>query len=167
MTIRKDLIFRILLFLVIGVIAAGVISEVTFRIQGDTVSRDPQTITLVIPPGTSAKIAEGQSVLPAGQVFMVGDTLLVKNEDSVTQTLGPLVIPPGASASMKLDQVGNLSYTCSFQPTKYYGIDVQQGLSFGMRLEAALLAGLPLGMLLGLYSLLVKPLKPKSATSPS
>jgi hypothetical protein len=162
MTIRKDLITRMLIFLVIGIIAAAIFSELFFRLQGGTVSRDPQTIMLVIPAGTAAKVALGQSVLPAGQTFMVGDTLQVKNEDSVTQTLGPLVIPPGASASMKLDQVGSLSYTCSFQPTKYYGIEVQQGLSLGLRLEASLLAGIPLGVLLGVYSLVIKPLKPKT-----
>ncbi len=139
MSLRKDLILRMLFFLVIGVIAAAIFSEVTFRLQGDTTSRDPKTILLVIPAGTAAKVAQGQSVLPAGQIFVVGDTLQVKNEDSVTQTLGPLVIPPGSSASMKLDQVGSLSYTCSFQPTKYYGIEVQQALTFWMRLEASLL----------------------------
>lgn len=165
MTLRKDLIWRMLLFMVIGILAAALISEVSFRIQGDTTSRDPKTILLVIPPGTAEKVAQGQSVLPAGQVFMQGDTLKVKNEDSVTQSLGPLVIPPGTTASMKLDQVGSLSYTCSFQPTKYYGIDVQQGLTLGMRIEASLLAGLPLGVLLGVYSLLVKPLKPKSTVT--
>jgi len=164
MTIRKDLVLRILLFAVIGVVTAAVISEVSFYLQGDTTSRDPQTIILVIPAGTAAKVAQGQTVLPTGQTFVVGDTLQVKNEDSVTQTLGPLVIPPGSSASMKLDQVGSLSYKCSFQPTKYYGIEVQQGLTFGMRLEASLLAGLPLGVLLGIYSLVAKPLKPKDKT---
>jgi hypothetical protein len=167
MRIRKDLIFRILIFMVIGVVAAGVISEVSFRLQGETISRDPQTVSLVIPPGTSEKVAQGQSVLPAGQIFMVGDTLVVTNEDSVTQTLGPLVIPSGSSASMKLDQVGDISYTCSFQPAKYYGITVQEGLSIGMRIEAALLAGLPLGMLLGIYSLMIKPLKPQVPAPPS
>ena len=165
MSLRKDLILRMLFFVAIGVVAAAIFSEVTFRLQGNTTSRDPKTILLVIPPGTAAKVAQGQSVLPAGQIFVVGDTLQVKNEDSVTQTLGPLVIPPGASASMKLDQVGSLSYTCSFQPAKYYGIDVQPALTFWMRLEASLLAGLPLGVLLGVYSLVVKPLKPKAVTS--
>jgi hypothetical protein len=164
MTLRKDLLLRMFLFIVFGVIAAAVISEISFRLQGETTSRDPQTIVLVIPAGTAAKVTQGQTVLPAGQSFMVGDTLQVKNEDSVTQTLGPLVIPPGSSASMKLDQVGSLSYTCSFQPSKYYGIEVQQGLTLGMRIEASLLAGLPLGVLLGVYSLVVKPLKPKNKT---
>ena len=164
MTLRKDLLLRMLFFLVIGVVAAAIISEASFRLQGNTTSRDPQTILLVIPAGTAAKIAQEQSVLPAGQTFMLGDTLQVKNEDSVTQTLGPLVIPPGSSASMKLDQVGSLSYTCSFQPSKYYGIEVQPGVTLATRLGASLVAGIPLGVLLGVYSLVAKPLKPKTQT---
>jgi hypothetical protein len=98
-------------------------------------------------------------------VFVEGDTLVVVNQDSVTQTLGPLVIPPGSTASMKLDQPGKMSYACSFQPTRLYGIEVQQALTFGMRLEAALLAGIPLGLLTGVYSLVAKPLKPKEPLS--
>src|SRR4030042_6648727 len=162
MILRKDLVIRMLFFLGIGILVAAIFSEVPFRLQGDTPSRDPKTITLVIPAGTAAKVAQGQSMIPAGQTFMVGDTLQVKNEDTVTQSLGPLVIPPGASASMKLDQVGSLSYTCSFQPTKYYGIDVQQGVTLGTRLVASLVAGIPLGVLLGVYSLVARPLKQKT-----
>lgn len=167
MTLRKDLLIRMLFFLGIGIIVAAVFSEVTFRLQGDTTSRDPKTIILVIPAGTAAKVAQGQSIIPAGQTFMVGDTLQVKNEDSVTQSLGPLVIPPGSSASMKLNQVGSLSYTCSFQPTKYYGIDVQQGVTLGTRMVASLVAGIPLGVLLGVYSLVARPLKPKTKSTAS
>ncbi len=162
MKLWKELTVRMLIFLGVGLVVSSIFSEITFRLQGDTGLRAPQTILLVIPAGTAAKVSQGQSVIPAGQVFVLGDVLQVKNEDSVTQTLGPLVIPPGSSASMKLDQVGNLSYTCSFQPTKYFGIDVHQALTLTMRLEAALLAGLPLGVMLGVYSLLVKPLKPKT-----
>jgi hypothetical protein len=160
MTLRKALLLRMLLLVFIGILAAVVISEISYRLQGDNSLRAPKTTVLVIPPGTAEKVALGQTVIPAGQTFVLGDTLQVKNEDSVTQTLGPLVIPPGATASMRLDQTGNLSYTCSFQPTKYYGIVVQQPLTFGMRLEAALMIGLPLGVLLGVYSLVVRPLKP-------
>jgi hypothetical protein len=150
-----------LLFMGIGLVAAFFFSEIGFRLQNDTTSRDPTTVTLVIPAGTAAKVALGQSVIPAGQTFVLGDTLVIKNEDSVTQTLGPVVIPAGSTATMKLDTVGSVRYTCSFQPTQYYGIEVQQGLSFWMRMEAAILAGLPLGVLLGVYSLIIVPLKPK------
>jgi hypothetical protein len=161
MNFWKAAIVRVLLFMLVGVAAAAIISEVAYHLLGEPGLRDPQTIVLVIPEGTAAKVAQGQSVIPAGQAFVVGDVLQVKNEDSVTQTLGPLVIPPGSSASMKLDQIGNLNYTCSFQPTQYYGIEVQQALTIGMRIQASLLAGLPLGMILGIYSLVVKPPKPK------
>jgi hypothetical protein len=147
--------------LVLGILIAAVGSEVAFRLQGNTSSRAPQTIELVIPAGTAVKVAQGESVLPASQTFVVGDTLLVHNQDSVTHTLGPLVIPSGTSASLKLDQVGNLDYTCSFQPTRYYGVDIQPALSLVMRLEASLVAGIPLGIMLGLYSLVVFPLKHK------
>jgi hypothetical protein len=163
MSIRKELVFRILFFIVIGVLVAALFNEVTFRLQGNSTSRDPQTIQLIIPRGTADKVAQGQNVLPAGQIFVVGDTLEVKNEDTVTQTLGPLVIPPGSSASIKLNQVGLMSYTCSFQTSQYYGIEVQGAITPWMRLKASLLAGLPLGLLLGVYSLVVKPLKPKTA----
>jgi hypothetical protein len=154
-----------LIFTLTGIILAAIFSEVTFRLQGNTTTREAQTIELVIPAGTSQKVAGGQSVLPASQIFVTGDTLVVKNEDTVTQTLGPLVIPPGSFASMKLDQAGNMSYTCSFQPTSFYGIEVQQALTFGMRLQASLLAGIPLGVLMGVYSLVAKPLKPKSQST--
>lgn len=165
MTLSKGLVLRMLLFTTIGLVAASIFSEVSFRLQPGTNSRDPKTIMLVIPAGTAAKVALGESVIPAGQTFVVGDTLLVKNEDSVTQTMGPLVIPPGATATIKLDKAGSVSYTCSFQPTKYYGIEVQQGLTFAMRMEGAALAGLPLGVMLGVYSLIVWPLKPKPKTT--
>jgi len=161
MSFPKSLIIRMLLFILAGVILAAIFSEVAFRFQKGNTSREPQVIQMVIPAGTSEKVAQGESILPSNASFVLGDTLEVINQDSVTQILGPLVIPPGASASMKLDQAGSLSYTCSFQPTNYYGIHVQPAVTLAMRLEAALLAGIPLGILIGLYSLIVKPIKPK------
>jgi len=162
--LRKAILLRMLLCLAIGILLAAGGSELAFRLQGNTSSRGPQTIELDIPAGTAAIVAQGESVLPASQNFVVGDTLLVHNQDSITHTLGPLVIPSGSSASMKLDRAGNLDYTCSFQPSQYYGLDIQPALSMVTRLEASLVAGLPLGIMLGVYSLLVFPLKPKEKT---
>jgi len=153
-----------LLCILLGILLAGVGSELAFRLQGENISRSPQTIELFIPAGTAEKVAQGESILPASQTFVVGDTLLVHNQDSTIHNLGPLVIPAGSSASMKLDQAGNLDYTCSFQPTKYYGIDVQSALTFSTRIEASLIAGIPLGILLGVYSLVLIPLKAKEKT---
>ena len=162
---RKAILLRMLLCLAIGILLAAGGSELAFRLQGNTSSRGPQTIELVIPAGTTVIVAQGESVLPASQNFVVGDTLLVHNQDSVTHTLGPLVIPSGSSASMKFDQAGNLDYTCSFQPSQYYGIDIQPALSLATRLEASLVAGIPLGIMLGVYSLVVFPIKSKEKTN--
>jgi uncharacterized membrane protein (DUF441 family) len=165
MTLSKPVVMRMLVCLVIGILVAAIGSEVAFRFQGETNSRPPKTIEIVIPAGTAAKVAQGQSTLPDNMTFVVGDTLLVRNQDSVTHSLGPLVVPSGTSASLQLDQVGNLDYTCSFQPTNYFGLDIQSALTIGTRLEASLLAGIPLGILIGIYSLALRPAKPKEKES--
>ena len=161
MSSRKAFLKRLLIGLVIGILIAIPLSELGFYIQGNNTSRPPKTIVLDIPPGTSAKVSNGTSVLPQSLVFVVGDVLLVHNQDSVVHTLGPLVIPPGSSASIALEHLGNLSYVCSFQPTKYQGLNIQEALTVTTRLEGIIIAGIPLGILITLYSLILWPLKKK------
>jgi hypothetical protein len=83
----------------------------------------------------------------------------VSNQDTVAHTFGPLYVPAGSSASLTLDQAENLSYTCSFQPTQAFGLDVHEPLTLSTRLQGILLAGLPMGILLAVYSLVAWPLK--------
>lgn len=161
---RKAILVRALTALAVGLLLGGVLSEIGFRFQGNTTSRPPQTVELVIPPGTSDKVAKGESVVPQDMVIVAGDTLTVRNQDSVAHSLGPLFIPAGSSASLTLSQVGNVAYTCSFEPTSYFGLDVQGALTLGIRIEGILIAGVPLGTLLGLYSLIVWPLKKPGQT---
>ena len=163
---RKALIIRLSISLAIGILIAIPFSELAFLWQGNTTSRPPKTVVLDIPPGTSAKVSQGTSVIPQNIVFVVGDTLLVNNQDSVIHTLGPLVIPPGSSASMALNQLGNLSYVCSFQPTKYLGLDVREALTMGTRVEGIIIAGIPVGILITLYSLILRPLKKNKIPAP-
>jgi len=160
MNIPPGLIKRMLVLVVIGIIVAGIGSELAFRLQGVNGSRGPETVELVIPAGTAAKVAQGQTVLPASQSFVTGDLLVVINQDTVTHSLGPLVIPPDSTASLRLSQTGGLDYTCSFEPTKYFGMEVLPALTMVTRIEAALIAGIPLGLLVGAYSLVAFPLKP-------
>jgi hypothetical protein len=112
-------------------------------------------ITLVIPEGTADEVARGEQPpgIPSNMSFVVGDTLIVKNDDKVEHQLGPLWIPANTSARMSLDQVESLAYECSFQPGKYLGLDVNEPLTFGTRIYGILYIALPLGILFSLYSL--------------
>ena len=156
---RRALLIRFLIGIAAGLLIAIPLSELGFYVQGNNTSRPPKTIILDIPPGTFAKVAQGVNVLPQDMTFVLGDTLVVTNRDSVAHTLGPLFIPAGSSASLILNHIGNLSYVCSFQPTKYQGLDVQDALTLTTRLEGIIIAGFPLGMLFALYSLILRPLK--------
>ena len=161
---RKALLIRFLICIAIGILIAIPLSELGFYMQGYNTSRPPKTIVLDIPAGTSAKVAAGTSVLPQDLTFVLGDTLVVKNQDSVAHTLGPLFIPSGSSASLTLDHVGDQSYVCSFQPTKYQGLTVQDSLTLATRFEGIFIAGFPLGILFALYSLIMRPLKKKTSS---
>lgn len=158
----KALLIRFLIGLAAGILIAIPLSEMGFFLQRNITSRPAKTIVLDIPPGTAARVAQGSSVLPQDMVFVLGDTLVVQNHDSVAHTLGPLFIPPGSSASLSLNHIGNLSYVCTFQPTQYQGLEVQAALTLLTRLEGIFIAGIPLGMLLALYSLILRPLKKKN-----
>lgn len=159
--LRSEVVKRIGYSLLIGLLLGVVISEVPFIFLRET-ARAPKEITLVIPQGTSEQVARGEQppTIPENMVFVVGDTLIVKNEDEVDHKLGPLWIPANSSAQLSLDEENSFAYECSFQPGKYLGLDVNEPLTTGTRIYGMIYAGLPLGVLIALYSL-VMPSKKK------
>lgn len=162
--LRNPVVKRVLIFLVIGLIFGALLSEVAFMVMPGMDTRAPQQIVLVIPPGTAQRVAQGQQPLSISQDmnFVVGDTLVVKNEDSVEHQLGPLWIPAGSSASMALKTSQKYAFECSFVPTKVFGITVNEPLTLGTRLWGIFIAGVPTAIIGVLYSLLIWP--PKKAT---
>ena len=160
---NRVLLIRILISMLVGLIIAGLVSEVAFRSLGNTKSRPPQIVNLTIPPGTAEKVASGQSIISQDMVFVVGDTLVLTNQDSVAHTLGPLFIPPGTSASLKLNTPEKLTYSYSFEPSQFFGLDVRDALTLSTRISGILLAGIPMGLLLSVYSIIAWPTK-KSAS---
>lgn len=157
---RNQTVKRILYSFLLGLVLAIAISEIPFLFLRET-ARPPKVITLVIPMGTADKVARGEKPpgIPANMKFVVGDTLIVKNEDTADHQLGPLWIPASASAQLSLDRVESLAYECSFQPGKYLGLDVSQPLTIGTRIYGILYIALPLGILLSLYSIAMAPRK--------
>lgn len=159
--LRSQVTKRIVYSLLAGLLMGVVISEVPFIFQRDT-ARAPKEITLVIPKGTAEQVARGEQppTIPESMSFVVGDTLIVKNEDVADHKLGPLWIPALASAQLSLDQEESFAYECSFQPGNYLGLEVNEPLTTATRIYGVLYVGTPLAILIALYSL-VLPYKKK------
>lgn len=145
---------RILYSMLLGIVLGIILNEISFLFLRDT-ARAPRVVELVIPKGTADRVARGEKppTIPDSMNFVLGDTLLVKNEDTTDHELGPLWIPAGSSASLLLDTVQTYAYACSFQPGKYFGLEVHEALTFGTRVYGILYSGIPLGGLIALYSL--------------
>ena len=157
---RNSVIKRILFSVLFGLLVGVMVSEVPFLFLQET-ARPPREIVLTIPAGTSQQIARGEQppTIPENMMFVVGDRLVVKNEDSADHKLGPLWIPANSSAQLALDQEESLAYECSFQPGKYFGLDVREPLAPRTRLFGIIYVALPMVILFALYSLVVTPKK--------
>ena len=151
---------RALLSILLGLLIGVVVSEIPFLFLRET-ARPPREIALTIPAGTSVQVARGEQPpsIPENMTFVVGDTLVVRNEDSVDHKLGPLWIPANSSAHLSLDQEENLAYECSFQPGNYFGLDVRQPLTPRTRLYGIFYVALPMIILIALYSFVLGPKK--------
>jgi len=156
---------RTVISLLLGLAFGAAISEIPFLFLRET-ARPPQQIVLTIHSGTAEQVARGEQPpsIPDSMIFVVGDTLVVKNEDSVDHKLGPLWIPAESSAQLSLDEEESLAFECSFQPGNYFGLDVREPLTVGTRVTGILFAGLPMAVLIGLYSIVI-PVKKKENAS--
>jgi hypothetical protein len=152
--------------LLIGLAFAWVLSEISYLFldNKESLQREPQKVELVIPYGTAQLLKDGQTSpsLPSNMVFVVGDILVIKNEDTVSHQVGPLWVPPNTSGVLSLDQADKFAYECSFEPTKYLGLDVRERVTAGTQFQGLLTIGFPSGMMLGVYSYLVPNRKKKS-----
>ena len=158
--VLKRIIFSILLGLLIGV----AVSEIPFLFLRET-ARPPREIVLTIPAGTSAQVARGEQPpsIPENMTFVVGDLLVVRNDDEVDHKLGPLWIPANSSAQLSLDEEESLAFECSFQPGKYFGLDVRQPLTVRTRLVGIINVALPMIVFIALYSFAMAPKKKENA----
>ena len=155
---------RIVFSLLIGLLAGALISEIPFLFLQET-ARPAQEILLAIPAGTAEQIARGEQPpsIPENMAFVVGDVLVVENQDSIDHKLGPLWIPANSSARLPLNREESLAFECTFQSDNYFGIDVHQPLTFGTRIYGITSVGLPLGILIALYSLVIPARKKENA----
>lgn len=158
---KEIMLKRILISLLLGLLVGVVVSEIPFLLLQET-ARLPKDVLITIPIGTAELVARGEQPpsIPANMVFVVGDVLIVKNEDVVDHKLGPLWIPANSSAQLSLDEEENLAFECSFQPGNYFGLDVHQPLTWSTRLFGVSYVGIPMAILFALYSFVI-PFKKK------
>ena len=161
---KSFVIKRILLSTVLGLLLGVLISEVPFLFLQDT-ARAPRNITLTIPAGTAEQVARGEQPpsIPENMIFVVGDRLVVKNEDVVDHKLGPLWIPANSTAQLSLDQEASFAYECSFQPGKYFGLDVREPLTPSTRIYGIIYISFPMAILIALYGFIFPPKKKENA----
>lgn len=162
---RSVVIKRILISMLVGLVLGAIVSEVSFALLNNGQTRPPKLVELDIPAGTAALVAHGEAdtTLPASMNFVVGDTLLVNNHDSVAHQLGPLFIPPGTSASMKLATEQGYTLLCSFEPSKYLDLNVLPPLTVTTRIVGILEAGVNVGFLIAVYAVFAVPFKKRAA----
>lgn len=152
---------RFIIILVASVALVWIGSEIAFSVLKSDLDRPPEIIPLTIPYGTAARVAAGveEPSIPAELTFVVGDTLIVYNDDIVPHELGPLFIPAGASASLMLEDENVFEYTCSFRPSQYLGLAVYEGTTLDIRLIALTYVSPATAIIVFLYSLALRPLK--------
>lgn len=157
---------RLLISLLAGLLLGAAVGEIPFLFLRET-ARPPKEIVLTIPSGTAEQVSRGEQPpsIPQNMIFVVGDTLVIENEDIVDHKLGPVWIPANSSAQLPLNQEENFAYECTFQTGSYFGLDVREPLTLSTRLYGILYAGLPIAILIALYSLAI-PVK-KSENAPA
>ena len=158
-------LLRFLLILALSVLAVFIVSELGVRLQMENTARAPQEVELVIPLGTAAKVAAGEDApsIPDEMNFVVGDVLVVINNDVEPHTLGPMYVPANGTASMPLREADHFALTCSFNATNYLGLNVRQPTTLRTRLLGIAFAAPPTAVMLFVYSLIVFPLKSPTA----
>jgi hypothetical protein len=78
------IIKRVIYSMLVGLLIGAAINEFSFLFLRDT-ARPPRSIELVIPQGTSERVARGEAPpsIPDSMTFVVGDVLVVINVDSI------------------------------------------------------------------------------------
>lgn len=105
-------------------VAVGVGS---WLLGGDEVAeRRPKTIEIVVPDGTQARLDAGEkvAVMPSRLEFRVGDTILIRNNDAVTQYVGPYKVGAKEKVTFTFGAPGVYSGYCPLSDDERYEIVV-------------------------------------------
>jgi plastocyanin len=107
--------------LVVAVALAGM------ALTGCAADPQPQTVEIVVPAGTQDRLAAGEEVvvMPARLELRVGDTLFIRNEDDVVQSVGPYSVQPGGEMQLTYGAPGTYEGYCPLSEGERYQIVVE------------------------------------------
>jgi plastocyanin len=85
---------------------------------GDAAAPEPEAYSVVVPAGTSARVAAGEPVelIPADLQVPVGTELVIENQDVETQEVGPFVVRAGETLRHTFSTRGVYAGACTVHP---------------------------------------------------
>jgi len=157
---RRKLFFRLVLSLGIAFLFGLIVSEISFNALTKNTERESQIFEILIPPNTAQRVEMGYPIpsIPEEMIFFEGDKIIVTNDDTVSHQLGPIWVPAGSSGTLTLDSPKSYSLACTFQPSKVMGLEVRPRLTNNIRFQGILAIGLPSGILIWLFSIVIFPI---------
>jgi hypothetical protein len=118
---HRDRGARLLVLLVVAAVCAALIGACGAD------DRAPQTIEIVVPAGTQERLDRGETVeiMPARLELRVGDTLVIRNEDAVAQSVGPYSVPAHGETRLTYGSPGRFEGYCPLSEGQRYEIIVE------------------------------------------
>lgn len=102
-----------ILLTVVIAIALVVIGATAARLMAD--DPPPETVTFVVPEGTTEAVVEGAEIdiMPPEVELSVGDTLVIRNEDTETVAVGPFTVRAGETLTQTFRRPQTLIGECT------------------------------------------------------
>lgn len=99
---------------VVALVLLGAAVAIVLAVGSDSSSGADYEV--VIAPGTAALADTGQEVefFPPGFTMQVGQTLVIRNLDNTTATIGPFTVGPGETLTKQFTEPGVIEGYCSF-----------------------------------------------------
>lgn len=113
---------RLLLLIVVAVVlTAGGLTAC-----GEGSQSQGETTEVVVPAGTDARMKAGETVtiMPSRIELQVGDTLLIRNEDTADQKVGPYFVEAGGEIRLIYGKAGTYEGYCPLSEGQRYEIVV-------------------------------------------
>jgi hypothetical protein len=86
----------------------------------------PREVVYIVTKGSAARLASGASAIPSRLRFTIGvrDVLVLRNDDDVPASFGPVKLEPGQTYRVPFDTPGEFQLACSLHPAGQVAIVV-------------------------------------------